>query len=688
MLADRLTHLSATRNDMMTFDAIGLEAHQVQNEIVDVAAGHLAPLLAEAVVHAVDTGDSTWKPAVELFPRSFTQQKSLLALSESMETILSNSAAAKSLGKALNAALLDGLDDTISSGPLLAAARLEGAIRLAVSKAVTPYPVWAVLEDLTADGPDDFNERLPRILGVALDCWAQSDTTIASTVRELLQQLSTDDAANVDAMFELGCDQLRVGCAAESLADASTHVSEARRYFAAAEAAEECRDDAAAYHAVCDAVLAFAAGNYPHVSEAAAKLEAVLERRAAWLRGTHQPSWLQPRRSVEIAWNILLLQLQAASSELATDVWMTPWAALDAVLTAYRSSRTVRPLGNDTSNGLAALVEPTVEDALLRKESFLAALRHATKHPGDHPQRLFDADTAATILSRIDARQTISRGHGSTAIGDDDDPGGAAADERLYRRAPSVIQQIGLAAARELGAHLDDANLAIIEGLAHDSDVARLRTTDPLISRLLDSFFEELSNHPDFVGGVRRTYSALVTQTLLFLKSRTDLTRTSLFGKGKKGDPPYDYRRKPEKGQRQALEDDLQRDFHEWLQAGPLHSVVRVEPVNVALGRADIEIHFGSLRYLTEIKKDSTSNSRQHIEDSYLTQAAEYSITNAPFGQLLVLDLTDKRKSAGTLRLNEATWIAKHRPIGAREDRYVLTGILAGNRITPSDHSK
>ncbi len=59
-------------------------------------------------------------------------------------------------------------------------------------------------------------------------------------------------------------------------------------------------------------------------------------------------------------------------------------------------------------------------------------------------------------------------------------------------------------------------------------------------------------------------------------------------------------------------------------------------------------VHFGPLRYLTEIKQDGDNNSRSHIEGKYLTQEAEYTNTNAPFGQLLVLDLTPKTTSSGT----------------------------------------
>ncbi|MBW5252444.1 hypothetical protein JGS39_26200 [Streptomyces sp. P01-B04] len=200
----------------------------------------------------------------------------------------------------------------------------------------------------------------------------------------------------------------------------------------------------------------------------------------------------------------------------------------------------------------------------------------------------------------------------------------------------------------------------------------------------------ELSRQPAFVGETRRTFLALVEQTLLFLKSRANMTRTNLLGKTKKEEPPpFDYRRKPEKAtDRKAVEADLQRDYHQWLQKGPLHSVVLVETEDDAMGRADVMVHFGSLRYLTEVKQNSTSNDRNYLESRYLTQATEYSNTNAPYSQLLVLDLTSKTSSQGNLRLDEASWTTTHRPHGATTDRAVVTGIVAGNRVTPSVYSR
>ncbi len=60
----------------------------------------------------------------------------------------------------------------------------------------------------------------------------------------------------------------------------------------------------------------------------------------------HQPAWLQPRRSAEVAWSQLLIQLRAAADRFAADVWMDSWQAVDAVLGAYRAARTIQPLGD------------------------------------------------------------------------------------------------------------------------------------------------------------------------------------------------------------------------------------------------------------------------------------------------------------------------------------------------------
>ncbi|MFE1836516.1 hypothetical protein [Streptomyces sviceus] len=688
-LADRLTALAAD-GQAITFPAIGLPPEAVTNEASAVAAGPFAPYLAEAVADAYNRSDAQWQSVATAFPQGLAAQPSVLHLSATMDALLHSPAAAKALGKSLTAALLSDLLASIEQAPLLAAARLEGAVRLAVADAVTPFKVWQAIEDVPSDGPEDFIERLPRLLGLTLDRWADEDT-IADTARTLLQQLTHDEAADVDAMFELGCDLLRRALSSHDLGTITSHLVLARKQFETAAQAEEARDDARIYAAVCDAILAFGRHDAATITRAADELADALDQREAWLHRAHQSTWLRPRRSAEVAWQRLILQLRAAATTLQEDAWMDAWQALDTVLSAYSAARTVCPLTGDASQGLALLVQPAIEDSFLRQQAFLAQLRRAAQETVQHADRGFDAATASVLLQAVDAAQREPEGtpgSPNAAEGEEDDPGGSAMT-RLARLAPTLLLLLGDKAV-SIGSALDDQQLLILEGLAYDSDVSRLKATDPLIVPKLDKLMTALSEHPDFTGEVRRTFSALVEQTLLFLKSRSDLTRTSLFGTTKKGEPPaFDYRRKPEgKAARKPVEADLQRDFHQWLQAGPLHNVVLVEPVDVGMGRADVMTHFGSLRYLTEIKQDSADNDRLYLEGRYLAQAAEYSNANAPFGQLLVLDLTSKSETQGNMRVDEVAWTTTHRPKGSSTDRAVVVGIIAGNRETPSAYSR
>ncbi|MGW0853707.1 hypothetical protein [Streptomyces sp. NPDC002690] len=186
----------------------------------------------------------------------------------------------------------------------------------------------------------------------------------------------------------------------------SEHVTTARQWFNAAEAAEEARHDAQAYAAVCDAVLAFTAGDATAVASAATRLEAALHRRDAGHWGMHQPAWLQPQLAAEVSWGRLVLRLHRAAELLQGNVWMEPWTAPDDVLSAYSAARTVRPLGSRDGSGLALLVEPAVEDSFLRRQALLAQLRRAATAPERRPGTGFDHSTAVALVSDIECFQS------------------------------------------------------------------------------------------------------------------------------------------------------------------------------------------------------------------------------------------------------------------------------------------
>ena len=680
-LAARLGTL-VSRGQPLNFTTIDMPVADVINASGEIAGGPMAPLLAE-VICSTNAGDQ-WVEAVAAFIPGMGEQTSVLHLSTTLDVLLSCPERVRPHSTALLDVLLSRFGATVKDAPLLAGTRLNAAVRLAIGRAVSPYRIWECLDQLTLfDAPNEFVELMPRTIGAALDTWA-AEPTVASTLRRLLGELSQVDVSSADAAYEIGCDRLRMALSKTDLAEITERIGDARRYLVAS-TTEEARVDATCLIAACDAVLAFGQFDSAAIKATATRIEHALSQRAAWELRTYQPQWTRPRRSAEIAWSQLILLLDNAAGVLSDEVWMNPWAALDAVFSAYSASRTVQPLG--AGAGLSVLIKPAIEDAFLREQNFLRILERAAQDPDqDSNPTTIDVPTAHLVLANIRARHRRTLPQSSNA--DESSDGEPHDPERLYRLAPMLARAVGMEEAMGLEAVLNDSDLVAVGKLAEQADHGRTAADDPVVTPILDSIIMELSEHPKFTGRTRTNFIAVTHQIVLFLKSRMDLTTASLVGKGMDGKAAYDYRRRPDKGQRKALEADLQRDFHTWLQAGPLQSAVSSEPIDIGLGRGDIILRFGAMRFLVEIKRDEKDCSKAKIESTYLTQAAEYGNTNVPFGALLILDLTDKKSRDGTRRLDELVWVATSRPSDAVTDRSVIVGVLPGNRPTPSDYSK
>lgn len=646
-----------------------------------VAAGPQAPVLARALTTAAGRGAPGWRGALAEFIDGLPAQRSLLALASTIDALLAGPDVVQEHGVRLHDALLHDLGPVIERDPLIAASRLEGAVRLAIADAVSPFTVLGRLTGFAPTTPEEFTETLPRLLGAAMDRWV-GEPAITTPLREALDRLRHDEAAAVDAAFELACDDLRTALTATEMPAVLESLTTARSRFATVDAAEQARHDARAYAAACDAILAFAAQDPDRLADAADRLTTALDQRSAWLRGTHQPQWLRPRHAAEPAWRRLVLLLRAAAARLAETIWMDVWEALGAVLDAYTQVRSLQPLpGARTAPGLAVVIEPTIENAIVRSQSRLAALRRTVVEASAIENPPLPPRTAQLLLDRIESTGTDRRPDlpqaARTPPEEDEDEDGHAATSRAHRLAPALVRVLGERHAAGLTAGLCDDDLRMLDGVVHSSEIARSRTAHPVLDPLLETLLGQLSDSPEFTGRVRATFGMLLEQTLRFLFSRADLTSTT-WGRGE-----TDYRRPLRKGERRPRESDLQRDYHQWLATGQLGGLVAVEATDLAMGRADVTTTFGSLRYVTEIKRELRDSSRGHIEAQHVPQAAAYGGTNVPFGQLLVLDLTPHPH--GAPRVDESVWLAKHRPPHGGTDRYVIVGVITGNRPTPHE---
>jgi hypothetical protein len=637
------------------------------DELRRSAAGPLAPLVCRSLGHELTARQDVPEHWVTAILTGLARQSSVLALADATDELFAVPAFALEYGARLQEACLRGQAATVDTRPLVAATFTEGALRLAIAGVGGTFRTLALLtpDDVASLDPD-YVERLPRLLGAALDVWG-TDRSTGTALRRTLATLRDTPCASVDATVEYGLDLFREAAGSASRDVAATLVT-ARRQFANAEAAEEGRHDAALYGAGIDAVMAFFRGSPEQLRSAKARIGAQLHHRMAGLRRTYVPMWRRPRESAMYAWARLAVILEQAYAATTETVWLEAWRALDAVLDAYVLDRAMIPVpGVLGPDGLARLIRPVIETSLVRQQILLAQLRRAAdeaERATEPPARI---GHLRVLRDRLD--QLTAADRHPTLPADPD----IALRERLAGSAPTLVAELGMAAAAHIANQLDDRGLHLVEGVAYNSAVRRALTRDPVIARLLERLTEALRACPDYTGAVRHAFDAVIEETVTFLSARHDLRHSA----------GVDYLRPSDTPAREAR---LQEDFADWLRRGRLAGHVDVEVTNVATGRADIKLGFGAIRFYVEVKRELRDASGVALERSYLTQAADYAGTSATLGLLLVLDLTSH--PAGVRHLSECAWVTRHRPANSGVDRYVVVGVVAGNRDAPSAYSR
>lgn len=630
----------------------GLADHdRVGTVLAGLAAGPLAPLAAGALAEGAG-----WQERVREFAAGLVGQTSVLALQESVDALL-DGPAAPAAGPVLHDAMLERLEGIVGSAPSLAAARLEAAVRAALGGAARPFLVLDRLAARPEGLPEEYLEALPGLVGIALEAWGTDDAVAASLV-EVLEALA-GTVAEGGAAHELACRRMRKALLTPDPGMAAAGLAEAAAMFAEAEALDEDRDDSAAYRACCEAVTAFARGDRRAVADWTDALTGVLERRASWRLGAHLPAWRAGARDCETAWLAFVLDLRQAAARLGEESWLDARAAAGQLAAVYAAERALNP-----APGLLAAVRPAVVTGVSGNAVLLGQLVRMVEDDLARGEPVLPP-AAADILA---AAQAVARSGADTAnrLADRDRALG-----RVRRLAPSLLA-LGDDACEQLAALGDDA-LRDAENVA-----APLRARPPehpTLARMRDSAVAALEVNPRFAGEARAAMTALLERTLTFLLDRYD-----------RGGPLMDGMKDiigvPRKGQALPVEADLQFEFYVWL-AGPWEFAGRVgvERSDIATGRADVTVRFGDIRLVTEVKRELSDATPQAIERSYLGQAAEYSGSGEPFGQLLVLDLTGH--TAGVRPLPDLAWVAERRVDLEASAQHVVIAVVVGNRPTP-----
>ncbi len=654
---------AASTGRIPTVDELG-QSDQVAQQLTELASTAVAPLAAGVLATAMaDDTAGTWTSTVRSFATGTAAQSSVLALADTIDILLATPATTAVAGPGLHDAMLRDFDALVSDHPHLAAARLEGALRVALSGTTTPYLVLDRLTRRVDQMPSDYVEALPRLLGAALDTWA-GDDALTHPLRTTLQRLTELDdlGADADATFELGCDALRAALNATDEPTVLTGVQAAEQLFTTVGNSEEGRDDAAVYRQACRAVIAFARRDREAVQAASVELEQLLRQRRAWHLNTHLPDWRLHRLDAETAWLNLVLDLRTASDRLAEATWLDTWTAIAELGKVYEAERPRMP---QVTTGLSTVIKPVIENAVAENAALLDQLKRAVEADRKRPQPVLPA-SADALLGAIRNRERHQ--HRSTLTTDDDaEPDGA----RLQRTAPSLLRLAPIVRSHLL-ATLDDVDLAALDTLVRAA--APPAAEHPVLSAMRTDIVDRLERDPRFIGEARAAVIALLERTLTFLLDRYN--RGGPLAPGMK-----DIIKKIKPGEKPPVEADLQQEFHIWLAAPwELAGRVHTEVSKVSTGRTDVHIRIGEIVLSTEVKREETDASQENL-DQYLAQAAEYSGSNIPFSQLLVLDISDHRH--GTRSLIDCAWTRSYTPTDHASPRHVIAAVVIGNRPTP-----
>ena len=646
LIAERLAQ-AIHDHSPITLDSLGSVA-EVAAEASELAANPLSPYVAHAFCAQLRrehwTAEHT--SAFLRFAAGLEHQRSYLALRETADILVQDERALSLAAATLHDALLPERAD-IASNPLLAGLQLDIVLEVTAKSTIAPYRLLALLTEPVEDYPEDFDDALARALGVAGDIWTgpSERSRFASTLAELAKR-GSDEAA-----YEVAVEQLRDALTETSKESLLAKIHDAREKFASLTREVESRDDAAAFQQACTALLAFDDEDKAALSAAAQAARSIADRRALFTSGMHSRHQVTARHGAQLAWMSLAWQLETAAAETEEDAFLDTWVAVDAITKVYEADRQFTNLQTVNS-----IIRPRLVNEIARRQAMTHQLERAVRIDKEREQ----PELPAEIYELLDL---VHRGRAT--------PRGSSDASQEPSQEVSYLEALLGAASSELEAlprerrtRLEEAARQTFVGV-FAGDWPRNELIDGLSARLIAN----LSENTAFVGMAKANFSLLVFNTVRFLVYVGDAAQPYTAPIPRDGTAP--------------LESEVQDHFYEFLSASNLAGRIGKEHSNIAGGRADVIVTFdGARRYVTEVKRELNNASRENLESSYLAQTSEYQSTNEPFGQLLVLDLTEHK--GGTPHINDSIWVTHRRDQAGRITNSAVVAIVRGNRPTPS----
>jgi hypothetical protein len=631
----------------VTLDMLG-SVQELQIEADQLAVDPQASVVAAAFRERYRSGDWTesHRDAVLRFVDALRHQRRYLVLRETADALFAEPTMLGVIGQRLHDTLIPD-PELIREAPLIAGLRLDIALEAVIRTPLTPYRILDVLTSSFDDYPADFDDPLARAIGIAADLWTSPPEQARFT--DALQGLA--DRGSDDAAFESHVQRLRAALSAESKEQVLAGVGVALEGFRELAEGVEGRDDAWAFSCACNAVLAFEQADDSALQQAAHEARKIAFRRSLLAYGMHDRVHASAKYGAELAWVSLAWRLETASMELGHEEFLDTWEAINAIIEVFEADRQLTNLST-----IGSLIRPRIINEIARRATMQRQLERAVT---------LDRKRAEPVLAPEihELLELVTRAR-SAGREPSDDPEESSPDLPYLRAilGPDVGLLLELSPS-------DRSKLESTFRQIYVGGFVGERTTNDTVTAITARLMGELSLNEAFTGMVKSNFSLLVLQTVRFLMHVGDTRQkyTEPIGSGKR-----------------PLEQELQVHFHQFLSASELTGRVGMEHSNVAHGRADVIVTFdGAQRFVTETKREFKDATKSGLESSYLAQALEYQSTGAPFGQLLVLDLTDH--SSGTPNIDDSIWVTHRKDETGCIVKSAVVAVVRGNRPSPSD---
>jgi len=490
--------------------------------------------------------------------------------------------------------------------------------------------IGTILETATDDCPQ-YLRHVSKISGSVYSNWQELD------ILEKLLEIKDAHLLVDETWYELGMSYLQIALNAEDHRTAMYNFCNAKDHFKRTLELSDEKLDAEAYYKTLLILTSFPdVDNSLDYQKLLEEIKSAIMIYYAWHSSNEDTVWLKARQIEIVNWFTLIDKLQHLLVHIKEPTWFEPKVVIETyLLNIYTASRTILKRTNE--GGIEKLIQPIINNSLAQNTSKLFLL-----------DKWLETEKSNELL--LLGKQLKDKLNNWKANYQDD-----------------VIYDF-----ENLSAEIPFQCKNSLEQFICDCNSLSYSDLNPVIEQILNRTLKDVESNSSYgIDKVKKGFHMVLNQAVTFLESRMNGTVRD----NKRMAYLYESNTRP-------LESALQEDFHDYLLGNLINAGVTVEKSNIAGGRIDVNISFGSFNFSVEIKRDWKDCSFELLKSKYLGQAAEYLNTDVKIGFLMVLDLTDK--SSGIRSIESCIKVEVVKKVNDPVERAIVVLVVPGNRKTPS----